>query len=522
MKKISQVSWKRYKESEEGKNVIILFDKFLSVGCSLEDRLAIMKQYNPQCFHNLSDKESQSYLLVLEFFDSLVSEEMEYFDLQASQEEKINFFVHCTYELAEAVLDQELEDGNIPQRVYKLMLNHCMLLSVALSRYMPDFFVPNLFVMQFIVLKRLAQKYEIKLPAVPQRADYEGRWYYYIEMCAQLNAFARENDISVGAELCAFLFDYEMPLIMEELKAETKEMPENAGRAWILVGNYGEGESEMEAGFWQANELTERGDICLFYEKSPVKALTGVWVALQDGVVDPFFHYYSNTYIGHKITIPSEYAIRFRDFKDNIYFQNREKKGNFVSKNFQDVSGWPVTSRDYAEVLRMLEEKGFDVSILPRIYEPRMVGKVEIEHERDVSEQLLIPLLEQMGWKRGVDFREEVEFQAGRGRTNCISAKRPDICLHITERQDDLEAKVAIEVKRHMKTSKEIHRAFVQGRSYAKWGGVEVLLICDMHQIRVYKRDKDYRFDEDRYIKYGWSDMEHPDKYAELKSMLSF
>ncbi|MDO4803101.1 MAG: type I restriction endonuclease subunit R, partial [Prevotellaceae bacterium] len=133
----------------------------------------------------------------------------------------------------------------------------------------------------------------------------------------------------------------------------------------------------------------------------------------------------------------------------------------------------------------------------------------------------LVPLLEQMGWQRGVDFKGEVEFNAGRTKTNHSSDKRPDFCLHITERKDDIEAKVVLEVKKLMKNRKEIHEAFKQGRSYAKWGAVEVLVLVDMRQILVYERDKDYRFNEDKPKKYSWADMENPDKYAELKRILS-
>ena len=49
----------------------------------------------------------------------------------------------------------------------------------------------------------------------------------------------------------------------------------------------------MNHGLWQANQFTSKGDVLLFYEKSPVKKLNAVWTALEDGVVDPFFHYYS-------------------------------------------------------------------------------------------------------------------------------------------------------------------------------------------------------------------------------------
>ena len=114
-----------------------------------------------------------------------------------------------------------------------------------------------------------------------------------------------------------------------------------------------------------------------------------------------------------------------------------------------------------------------------------------------------------------------MEFNAGRGKTGHTSEKRPDFLLHIVETKDDIEAKVAIEVKHHMKNEKEVHDNFVQGRSYAKWGAVQVLVLCDMKRIRVYKRNKNNRFDENDFIEFSWKDTENHDQYIELKKLLS-
>ena len=222
-------------------------------------------------------------------------------------------------------------------------------MSIALYAYLPNFFIPNFFVMQFAYLKNFAEKFEIDLPEIPHRSDYRERCLYYLDVCIALFNFAFENGIENPAEICAFIYGCELPVIKDEYEAEfDKPMPKVPEQAWILVGNYGEGEKEMKHGFWQANELTSKGDIMLFYEKSPVKKLNSVWIALEDGMKDPFFHYYSHTYIGNKIEIPADKALTFEDFKNNEYFkkENRGSEGNFVSKNFQDVSGWAVTAED--------------------------------------------------------------------------------------------------------------------------------------------------------------------------------
>jgi len=520
MRKISKINWNRYKESESGKATIELFNKLSSEECSHEFMIELIKRFDPQFMHNCGAKEIDCLKETLSYHDEnlnrILSQEDVVFE---SIDDLVQFYpLYLFSELAEEGAEN-LND--IPQSSFKMLLSENLPLSLLLYAYIPEFYLPNLFVMQFAYLKRIADKYEIELPETPNRSDYRSRCLYYIDMCVALHNFCVDNEFEDKAEFCAFLFDYEMPLVKEELEDEfDKPLPEFPEQAWILVGNYSEGEKNMERGFWQANPLTCKGDIMLFYEKSPVKKLNSVWIALQDGVVDPFFYYYSNTFIGKKIEIPSDMALTFEDFKNNDYFKTREKKGNFVSKNFQDVSGWPVTSVVYKEIKSMLEGKGFDTSVLPSLYEPMEI-RADIHDESDVSTKLLTPLLEEMGWKKGVDFRGEIEFNAGHTKTGHKSNKRPDFCLHIKETDDDIEAKVAIEVKHHMKDPKQLHKTFVQGRSYAKWGNVQVLVLCDELQIRVYERDRNGAFSENRWTRFRWEEMERLEKFNELKRMLN-
>lgn len=520
MKRISQINWDRYKESEQGKETIALFNKLWQPDCYIEVLYDVARRYNPEFFKNSTPKEEEFLKGGFAYYNDLIINFLEETDYPDDDDSCIEFYHKFSSFIASKNEETSFED--IPQAYFKNVLADSTFITMILYAYIPFFFIPNLYVMQFIYFKRFAEKYELDIPEIPNRANYKDRWEYYLNMNILLVSFARYNGLKTTAELCAFIYDYELELIKEEIENEsTKEIPETPGQAWILVGNFHGGEKTMDFGFWQANQLTEKGDLLLFYEKSPVKALTSVWIAQQDGVIDPFFQYYSNTYIGSKITIPSDKAVKFEDFKNSEYFKNRDKKGNFVSKNFQDVSGWAVSYDDYNEIKRILESKGFDTSVLPQLYEPCKIGDITIELEQDVSDKLVLPLLEQMGWKYGTDFKSEVEFNAGRTKTNHSSDKRPDFCLHVVERNDDIEAKVVIEVKKHMKSQKEIHEAFVQGRSYAKWGSVKVLVLVDMKQILVFEIDKNNKFNESKPIKFSWADMEKTDKFAELKRLLS-
>lgn len=165
----------------------------------------------------------------------------------------------------------------------------------------------------------------------------------------------------------------------------------------------------------------------------------------------------------------------------------------------------------------MLEAKGYDTSVLPSLYEPKKkLIDFGIEEEADVSKKLLIPLLEEMGWKLGVDFKSEVEFPAGRGTTG----KRPDFCLHLTGTERDLGADVVIEAKYNMKNNEDIAKNYDQGLSYAKWGNAKVLVLCDKNQIRVYERNKKGVFTENKFKLFRWEEMEILERFNELKQIL--
>lgn len=523
MKKISKTTWNRYKESAEGKEVIALFEKIQSPESTAEEILEVAKRFDPQYFNNIGKKNMAQNTERLNLFLDVLGDIVSHKEIKIENEEDlINFYLDYLEYFAVDNENKPLEE--IPQSYYKGILSNNIFMSIALYAYFPGLFIPNFFVMQFAYLKKFTEKYEIDLPKIPNRSDYRERCLYYFDVCLALIDFAVENGIDDPAETCAFIYGCELPVIRDEYEAEfDKPMPTVPEQAWILVGNYGEGEKNMKHGFWQANELTSKGDIMLFYEKSPVKKLNSVWIALEDGVKDPFFHYYSHTYIGNKIEIPAENAITFEEFKNSEYFkvENRGRVGNFVSKNFQDVSGWTVTSEDYAEIKRMLEAKGFDTSVLPSLYEPKVLAGVYIDSESDVSWKLLVPLLEEMGWKYKKDFFDEVEFPAGRGTTGHQMDKRPDFCLHLKETETEKEAKVVIEVKLNMKNSEEILANYKQGVSYAKWGEAQVLVLCDKNQIRVYERTPKGKFDENKWIRFRWEEMQNLEKYNELKRILS-
>lgn len=486
-------NWLDYKDGRRGQKTIPEFEKAASVDVTLDEQLAIIKRIDPNFIENFGEKDEKWLSNNLEsFYNDLTS--FTFSEIPTTIEEAKDFYEGYTTMVDSSYKESVVNNLQITLNLYAIC---------------PKFFFPNLFVMNFIALQKFFDKYSLTLPEIPSRTDWKGRCMYYMEVCKIVYQFRIDNELS-PAELCALMFEYAQGHV--DVKEEALPEP---SQAWLIGGTSGDGEINANYRFWQANPDTKRGDILIHYEKHPIKAITAVWRAEENGIVDPLFYYYSNTYAGNKIDVPH---ITLDELKNDEFFRNPlSPVGKLINKNFQGVNGWTVSGEDYKHFLDLWKAKGYDTSKLPKLYAPELPDGVIIVHESDVSNQLLRPTLNSMGWKKGVDYKPEVHFRAGRG-----SAKRPDFCLHVTGEGDDLEAKVIFECKLYMKNGKEIEANFTQGRSYAKWGNAQVLVLCDKVQILVYERHNG-SFDRNKFKKFYWKEVMggNPDKYNELKRLLS-
>lgn len=538
MKKINSIKLKRFNESAEGKEAIELFSKAYSANCTVEDLILLVDKYDPDLLKGMNNYR-KTIVQQIQYFKELInnnianntpsletSEDLEHlfidicFDfLFENYSEEIEQELLKKYEVMPECISWE----DIPQKFFKVLLSCSLPFSLSLYSLGKDTFMPNLFLMQFAYMRRFAENYEIDLPEVPHRADYKQRCEYYLDLCQVLTSFFQENGITNMPEICAYLFAYEFPEIKGELESEQRPMPKNPEQIWLLVGNLRDGEKHMKRGFWQGSPMIRRGDLCLFYEKTPIKAMNAAWIAQEDGVVDPFFLYYSNTYIGNRIEFP---GIAFEEFKNNEYFsklrvdnEGKDLPGNYVKKNFQDCSGWPITAADYEEIKKLLAAKGFDPQTLPQlpVYEP--IEGVNIRLESDVTEQLLMPMLDRMGFEFNKDYFREVEFPAGHGETGYGLDKRPDVCLHMTGSGKNKGAQVVIEMKLDMSSLKKLEEAFDQGLTYAKYGEARIFCIADQAGIYVFERSRNNKFSLSDNTYFKWEELTDNDKFIQLKRL---
>ena len=485
--KFNQYTWNLYKNSPEGKAAI---SEFLERKDWI-DEIRLIQKYNP-------------------IFGEQINEDIACNIIEAFWCYKVSDcgFDPVSLEEAESVYREMIDTGLIVEsdiilkpNDYERMLEYVPFLSMELNYKYGEYFFPYMYVDGFYNLNKLSDAFEIDLPPIPKKPDYRARCMYYWELCKVFYKFRTENGLSPD-ELSTFMYDY----VPKFLHTEEKGSMPKPSHAWFIGGlikGYGE---FWTTGFWQSNKETKKGDILVHYETAPVSAITCLWIAQVDGVIDPFFHYYSNTYIGDKIDIPH---IALKELQADEYFS----KYPLVRKNFQGVNGWALSGEDYSELLRMIKAKGFDIRKLPQLYTPTLPKNVVIEHERDVEVNLLEPLLNSMGWYEDKDFIRQLPIHAGRGHRIF-----PDYALHYDNKPEEEKAKVLIEAKLYMKTNQDLESTFLQARSYAQLLSSYVIVLCDKYCLIVYERKGS--FDRSRYKKYYWSELETPDVFNELKNKL--
>jgi hypothetical protein len=477
----SQYIWNFYKKSSEGEKAVNLFDP--ESGIDIKKHI---KLYNPFLLENADT--------IVDMSETTYCYNISDCEPPANRKEARVFYEsvvsHGIYENGAFII----ESGD-----YELMLAISASISYALYVFSPNYYFPNLFMCNFLTLNRIADNFEIELPTIPKKSDYKARCMYYMDLCETFYDFRIKNNLS-PSELCAFLYDFAPGLVKQ---VETP-MPEPS-QAWFIGGTLTEDKKYGAINFWQANPETKKGDILVMYETSPISAVTSIWRARLDGVIDPFFHYYSNTFITDEIQIPH---ITLKEIKADGYFSRHP----LVRKNFQGINGWQMSAEDYSELLRMARNKGCNQK-LPRPYRPTIRKNDSVTCERDVERELLEPFLKELGISQN-DYIRQLPVRAGRG-----SKIYPDYALFYDKTSGYEKAKVLIEAKYHMKSNRETEEAFKQSRSYANILESKIIVLCDKDCIIVYK--KDGGFDRQRYIKYFWEELENSDRFNEIGKIIN-
>ncbi|MBR4453496.1 MAG: type I restriction enzyme HsdR N-terminal domain-containing protein [Bacteroidales bacterium] len=482
--------WNLYKSSEEGKKVINLFSWWMMDDCHKLRKLItyVNEHWNKDLF--MDD-------VTIGYEDILASFTIRKFDILSgdiSREKFANFIDE--YELRIPIVE---DDGNInlsqhdkdyylKKDAYRNKSADILFLSLFLyfnEEHGTDnvgFFKPMLLHSRHDLFQRNCEALGIELPFIPRTYNHREYCLYYYDICLAINDFQKKYQLA-DAETCACIYDFAPMLIEEKITIADLPKPVNVWLTGADPGDFktldglGKKDNSGNPNFmWACNERTCRGDIVVIYCLRPRSCFHSIWRAKIRGIFNPFDYYHCRTNLCDGIKIPD---ISLKELKEDEYFS----KHPLVRRNLQGINGVELSAKDYAEFLRIIEKKGGDLSVLPKLYEGSAVNFGVVNVEKDVEEKILIPFLRKLGYKEN-DWTRQLSLKAGRN-TKAI----PDFVFFAQGEKHFENAPMVIEAKYDMSSTIELQKAYAQSLSYARMLQAKLFGICDKERLIIYKID---------------------------------
>ncbi len=380
-------------------------------------------------------------------------------------------------------------------------------LSVGLYMCSPEYYFPYFFQTHFYLFEQICAEFNIPLPELPKKRHIGKRLMYYFELCQVLYEFRKNHNFS-PAELCAFLYSFAPNFISLETE---NELPRPM-KVWIVGGginNNGDPEfldsaKDDTISNWQGNVDTRRGDIVLVYCLAPRSSIHSVWRAKTDGFIDPFMYFYSQIWLCNLIkTVP----VTYEDLRNDPLLSQH----SLVRSSMQGLNGRRFNFREYEAILQIMERKGQDISILPRITPILEVDDDEtiLKDERDVEIHLVEPLLKKLGYEND-DWTRQMPVRMGSGEKIY-----PDYAFFAKRNKGEEQSKMVLEAKYRLKTQKELFKAYWQAKSYALRLQARVFVIAAVEGIWIFSLTKT-GFDFEKHEYKTWKEIYQPDIFSNL------
>ncbi|MDP1634905.1 MAG: hypothetical protein Q8L69_09510 [Gallionellaceae bacterium] len=392
--------------------------------------------------------------------------------------------------------------------LYRDVLSNIDGVSAGLHDAHPEFFIPYFFPRRFDKFQKICHFFGITLPEIPGKLQKRERALYYLDVNRALYDFRKNHELS-PQELNAFLYDFAQKNITVK---ESSELP-RPSRIWFVIGGVGNADFDYldaidknSSNYWQGNLETRRGDIILMWCASPRSYLHSIWRALDEGFNDPYFYFYSMIRVGDPIKIA---PIPFSKFSKHPLLGQIPA----VRACFQGASGKAFPVDGYAVICELLQQQGFDISLLPSPPAVEEFSATVLENERDVELKLLEPLLRNLGFAE-TDWIRQFSIRMGRGERNY-----PDYLLGADPRAGEECALAVIECKFDINTSKDLKEAFVQAKSYALRLQAKMLALAARRGLWLFQGRSD-GFSIDHFSFKTWGELSHPDVLHEVSLVI--
>ena len=409
--------WNLYKDSEQGKKCIELFnpekEDIVQAGLDIlkysvnwggdmvdDEFIDHLDGFMWLWGNNLSQRDfipeewtRESFSKMVEEFDILQPKINEKQELEYT-EDGVLVFLEDSYLLKK----NQYRDKAASVELFSLLLFYSF-----------KVFKPMLLPRRFDIIQKNCDALGIEMPDIPRTKDYKAYLTYYFDICKKWNEFQQENDLS-DAELCACIYDFanmlhEKPATVELPKPTNVWLTGASGKGdFAFLDSLGKDAGDNAESIWACNERTRRGDIIVLYCTSPRSYIHSIWRSNSGGIFNPFDYYHCRTTVCDGVLIP---PITFNELKSDEYMSQVP----IVRRNLQGINGIELSAKDYSELMRMIQEKEGDITSLPQLFEGSEADFGEIKLEKDVEENILIPMLKKLGYVE-TDWTRQLSLKA--------------------------------------------------------------------------------------------------------------
>lgn len=392
------------------------------------------------------------------------------------------------------------EEDATPQKVFNYFSGSVAFFTTLFAKELPELFVPYYFAFNFNIFEKIAQEFEIILPEIPIKKDYEGRFLYYGKICEALYDFREKHNMS-PYELCAFLYDFAPKYVGGVDSYIIKDIP-TPKSAYFIGGSKNDAflsNNDDTITPWQCNPDTMAGDAIVMYLKSPVSAIDSIWRSVSIGFNDPFFYYYRCTYIAkpYKINNISQKQLEI----DSVF-----RELPIVKKNMQGINGVELYPSVYNHLLDMAEAD------LPRLEFAISNDDLILSREKDVENKLIKPFLTELGYAEK-DYKQQLYIEIG----NHNHALIPDFVIHPIVSKGHQSADFLVEAKFSISSNSLLEEAKTQARGYAKLLNAKYSVIAAKEGIWVTDVADDYTAS---IISFSWSDLQNEDNFHKVFNII--
>lgn len=400
------------------------------------------------------------------------------------------------------ILHQTIIEDNI---TFRDIVEDIPNMSITLYAESQQFAFPYLYPVHFFRLQEICDIFEIILPPLPNKTDYEDKCLYYIKLCKVFYEFRCQYKLS-PSELCVFLYSFAQHFLSNPL---VDEIPCPL-KSYLVGANPNIDHEALHAAtnsvhYWQGNIETNIGDIILMYELSPYSHISGIWRAITPGYDDPFRYYPGVVWIGYSTAIP---PISLNELKDDPVWSQK----GLVKANMQGVSGRPCSREEYTALLSILQQKSFDTSLLPTLPQSASNVDIPLSCERDVEKYLLEPFLRRLGLTEK-DWIRQMPLRMGRG-----IRYYPDYVISANTERGNEKGTIVCEAKFRITNEHQLKEDFFQAKSYARRLSCQGLILASCEGIWLSLGKDDYDFKKLQFLE--WHMLSNSDIFHMVKAKL--